>query len=146
MYHFLQALPSLASELPVSQEIPSLTSIYQTHNFHFWQAWQLPTGTGWWVATHSIGTSFNLLVIPYCVCLALQTSDCLTCTSVRSGANIKHPMNNNPGSLRLLQNHTGTYTGISSSWCKKKELLRASRQDSAECHRTAHKGNMLKPC
>lgn len=85
--HLLQMNLQLAKKShPLSHPSTKLNS------FHLWQSWELPTGTHWWVATHSMGTNFNLLLISYCVCLALQTSDCLTCTSVHSGANIKQPM------------------------------------------------------
>lgn len=133
--HLLQMNLQLAKKShPLSHPSTKLNS------FHLWQSWELPTGTHWWVATHSMGTNFNLLLISYCVCLALQTSDCLTCTSVHSGANIKQPMKKKtPALLRFLQNHAGTYSGVSTLWCKKRELLRVSRQHSAVCHRTAHK-------
>jgi len=95
------------------------------------------------VATHSVRTNLNLSLMPYCVCLALQT-DCLTCSSVHGEANKNPPTNNK---LLDLYNFCKIMLALILEYLlcggNKKEL-RASRQYSAECHRTTHKGNTLK--
>lgn len=141
MYHFLQALPSFANEPPVSQEIPSsLTSIYQTQQFSS-LAELGTTHRDTLMGGHSFyGHQFQpftdiLLCLPCFANIRLLNLHFSAQWSKHKTTNKKKT----PALLRFLQNHAGTYSGVSTLWCKKRELLRVSRQHSAVRHRTAHK-------
>lgn len=83
-------LPFFANKPTVTQEILLFPiSTYRICNFNLWQVWKPSTGTGWWVATHIIHTSFNLLLVFYCGCLPLQTDYLAKQTKSQI-----HPINN----------------------------------------------------
>lgn len=110
MHCCLQTPPAFANEAAVSQKSHLSHPSTQCVTSISVRLGNYPQGQvdGWLLIPHSICTNFNHLLIFYCVWLALQTSACLTCSSVHSEANKTHPTNSKLlGLYDFLQNNVG---------------------------------------